>query len=245
MSEPVSSGSQEHRTVSRVTGILEYVARAERSVRLADIVGELDAPRSSIHGLVHGLVSTGYLRVAEDGRYVLGSAISALLMRQSPLDQHIRSAMEALNLEFDETVAWVTIAGDSMVNIDVIESSKAMRYNPTVGARRPLYPTSAGKCFLAYAPASYRDKYLERNFSSQSQRAAIRAELEKVLADGFAFNGGDTLPDLWAVSAPVFDGHSVSAVITLGGPASRFVDKLDVIVHAVREAAARASVPPR
>ncbi|KLL95722.1 hypothetical protein NJ76_23165 [Rhodococcus sp. IITR03] len=228
-----------------MVAILEFVARAEGSVRLADMVNELDAPRSSVHGLVHGLASSGYLRATEDGRYTLGAAINALLMHQSSLDHGIRSAMETLNLEFDETVALVVIAGDSIVTTSAIESSKAVRYNPTIGVRRPLYPTSAGKCFLANASEAYREKYLKRSFGSKRHREEVRADLEKVLADGFAINLGDTLPDLRAVSVPVFDGQSVSAVLTVGGPTSRFTDKLDAIVNSACEAAAHASKPSR
>ncbi|TGD37063.1 IclR family transcriptional regulator [Brevibacterium aurantiacum] len=241
MIEQAVAGANEHRTVSRVTGILEFVARSERRVRMADIVKELDAPRSSVHGLVRGLVSTGYLHATDDGRYTIGAAISALIMHKSAADKAVREAMESLNLEFDETVALVAIAGDSIVTTDAIESSMAIRYNPTLGLRRPLYPTSAGKCFLANAASTYRDKYLERNFTRATERDRVRDELLAVRRDGFAVNCGDTLPDLHAVSVPIFDGPSVNGVITIAGPSSRFTQKRNDIVHEVRAAAERAS----
>ncbi|MBF6271709.1 IclR family transcriptional regulator [Nocardia farcinica] len=236
-----TSGSQEHRTVSRVTGILEFVARSKNSVRLADMVNELDAPRSSIHGLVHGLASTGYLQVTEDGRYTLGNAVQALLVRPSAQDQHVRAAMEALNLEFDETVTLVLLAGESVIYTDAIESSHVVRYYPVLGVRRPLYPTSAGKCFLAHAPESYCEKYLNRHIPTAAKRSRVLKELEKVRAEGYAVNTGETLPDLQAVSAPIFDNERVSAVITVGGPISRMSDNLDEIIRETRDAAARAS----
>ena len=241
MAGPISSGSQEHRTVSRVTGILEFVARSKNSVRLADMVNELDAPRSSIHGLVHGLASTGYLQVTEDGRYTLGNAVQALLVNPSAQDQRVRTAMEALNLEFDETVTLVMVAGDYVIYTDAIESSQAVRYNPVLGVRRPLYLTSGGKCYLAHAPEDYREKYLNRHISTVAERSQALEELEKVRTDGYAVNMGETLPDLTAVSVPVFDNERVSAVITIGGPTSRISDNLDEIIREIRDTAARAS----
>src|SRR5690606_14181139 len=104
MTEPTVGGSHGHRTVSRVMGILEFGCGSEQCVRLADIVNELSAPRSSVHGLVHGLVSTGYLRATDDGRYTLGGAFSALVLHSPLSDPGIRTALETLNLEFDETV---------------------------------------------------------------------------------------------------------------------------------------------
>ncbi|MGW0035536.1 IclR family transcriptional regulator [Gordonia sp. NPDC003376] len=223
-----------------MTDILEYVARSSTSVRLADLVNALNAPRSSVHGLVHGLVSTGYLQATDDGRYMLGPAVSALLMHK-PMDRGYRSAMEALSLEFDETVTLVVIAGDSFVTTDAIESSKAVRYHPTIGIRRPLYPTSAGKCFLANATPEYQNKYLQKYFPSDDDRNVVRADLSRVKADGFAINTGDTLPDLSAVSVPLFTGSTVSAVITIAGPSSRFTDRLDDIVRGATATAAAVS----
>lgn len=237
--EQAVAGANEHRTVSRVTGILEFVARSERRVRMADIVKELEAPRSSVHGLVHGLVSTGYLHATDDGRYTMGAAIGALIMHKSAADKAVREAMASLNLEFDETVALVAVAGDSIVTTDAIESSMAIRYHPTLGLRRPLYPTSAGKCFLANAASNYREKYLERTFTRTSERDRVRDELLAVMRDGFAVNRGDTLPDLHAVSVPIFDGPSVTGVITVAGPSSRFAQKQNDVVNEVCAAADR------
>src|SRR5699024_3969969 len=151
LSEQQAGGVGEHRTVSRIVSILEFTAQAGSGVRMSEIVKELEAPRSSVHGLVHGLVAAGYLHATDSGQYTLGAAIGALVTERSAGDTAIRAAMEGLNLEFDETVAFVAIAGDSIVTIDAIESSMAIRYNPTIGLRRPLYPTSAGKCFLSAA----------------------------------------------------------------------------------------------
>lgn len=240
MSEQQTSGIGEHRTVSRVAAILEFTAQAESGVRMSEIVKELEAPRSSVHGLVHGLVAAGYLHATDSGQYTLGAAIGALLTDRSPVDRTVREAMEGLNLEFDETVAFVVTAGGSIVTIDAIESSMAIRYNPTIGLRRPLYPTSAGKCFLSAAAEEYRERYLERAFSGEAEREGARHDLAQVSRDGFAMNHGDTLPDLHAVSVPVFYGENVKGVITIAGPSSRFERKRNEILNASRVAADRA-----
>lgn len=207
---------------------------------MSEIVKELEAPRSSVHGLVHGLVAAGYLHATDSGQYTLGAAIGALVTERSPVDTAIRAAMEGLNLEFDETVAFVAIAGDSIVTIDAIESSMAIRYNPTIGLRRPLYPTSAGKCFLSAAAEDYRERYLERTFADEAERERVRHDLAQVTRDGFAMNHGDTLPDLHAVSVPVLEGASVRGVITVAGPSGRFERKRNGILKAARVAADRA-----
>ena len=58
--------------------ILELVAVNEPiGLRLAELCDMIGAPKSSVHGLVRGLVTTGYLRETQ-GRYCRGPA-SAML----------------------------------------------------------------------------------------------------------------------------------------------------------------------
>ena len=55
------SVGREHRTVTRVTTILEAAAAHPEGVKLTALSALLDAPKSSVHGLVSGLLATGYL----------------------------------------------------------------------------------------------------------------------------------------------------------------------------------------
>ena len=75
----------------------------------------------------------------------------------------------------------------------------------------------------------------------EAEQKRIRDELRQVAEQGVAINRGDTLPDLHAVSTPVFEHAAVAAVITVAGPSTRFTTQLDQIVHATLEAARRAT----
>ncbi|MFI7167323.1 IclR family transcriptional regulator [Rhodococcus erythropolis] len=234
--EPATGEIQEHRTVSRVTNILELAARNSHGVRLVEIAAELDAPRSSLYGLVKGLVANGYLR-DDGGTYTIGPAISALLVARPTLERAARVGMEKLHSEFDETVTLVSLIGDSIVYTDAIESTQAIRYNPTLRVRRPLYPTSAGKCYLANASERFRENYLAAHTSDYATREHIRQELRTVKEQGGAINQGETLPELYSVSVPIFDGAHVAAVLTIAGPSARFADRLDELLGATKNAA--------
>src|SRR5215475_8472440 len=199
MSTPIAG---EHRTVSRVTTILERVAATQTGVRLAELAAVLDAPRSSVHGLVKGLVATGYLR-EEDGAYVIGPAVGALLMAAPPaLDLTARPEMEKLHRQFDETVMLASPVGDSVVYTDAIESTRVIRYSASLHSRRPLYPTSAGKCILAFAPARTRENYLTAHIEPD-RRERVRRELTEIAVAGVAANRGETEPDDSGVASPV------------------------------------------
>lgn len=232
--------AKEHRTASRVTNILELAAKTDAGVRLADLATALEAPRSSIHGLVKGLVATGYLS-EEQGYYSLGPAVSALLAAPRPtLEVAAHPAMEALHSRFNETVMLSFLVGDAVVYIDVVESTQLIRYSAPVRTRRPLYPTSSGKCFLAYADAAFRDPYLSEHVP-RSSVTSVREELAQIARDGVALNQGATVPDVCGTSAPIFDGASVVAVLAVAGPISRMADRIEEFAEQVKQRAGEIS----
>jgi DNA-binding IclR family transcriptional regulator len=226
---------KEHRTVSRVTTILETAAAQPDGVTLGQLAAVLGAPKSSVHGLAKGLAAAGYLR-EQDGRYLLGPAVGALLAAGAPsLSAAARPAMAELHESFDETVMLGTLVGDSVVYVDAIESSQLIRYSAPLNRRRPLYPTSTGKCFLAHMPSRRRVGYLAAHVPTVD-RARVESELEDVRVLGVATNRGETLPDISAVAAPVLVGGRVVACLALAGPTSRMAAKLEPGAEAVRAA---------
>lgn len=227
-----------HRTVSRVTDILETVAAAQPGgVRLHELSHALDAPKSSVFGLVKGLVATGYL-VEDNGHYLLGPALSHLLAVERPsLVEAARPALEALRDRFEETVTLATPVGDSIVYADSVESAQVIRYSAPRRTRRPLYPPSPGKAVLAQWSRQRQETYLEDRVTPDAL-AAVLAELDEVRATGIAFNRGETLADVSAAAAPIIVAGKLLGIISVAGPTSRISAKLDEIAVALKDAAA-------
>lgn len=219
------SSAKEHRTVTRVTTILEAVAGSERGLRLNDLAAVLEAPKSSVHGLVRGLVATGYL-VEDDGAYMIGPAIGALIQARRPgLIEAARPVMENLERSCGETVALCSLVGQSVVYLELVESTQRIRYSAPLRERRPLYPTSAGKCFLAYFPERRMASYLEENFEAD-RREDILQELAGIRREGVAYNIGETVPDVAAVASPILVRGRPAACINVAGPMDRFAGRL-------------------
>ncbi|MFL4473087.1 IclR family transcriptional regulator [Paeniglutamicibacter sp. MACA_103] len=227
--------AKEHRTASRVTNILELAAKSEGGIRLAGLAAALDAPRSSIHGLVKGLVATGYLH-DDDGSYTIGPAVTALLAAPRPsIERAARPAMEALHRDFNETVMLSFLVGDAVVYADVLESTQMIRYSAPLRTRRPLYPTSSGKCFLAYASERYRDVYLTAHIEKEDRRRQVQEELRGIARENVAINRGQTLPDVSGVSAPIFGNGKLLAVLAIAGPTARIATHLDEFAAAMKD----------
>ncbi|RRO18711.1 IclR family transcriptional regulator [Saccharopolyspora rhizosphaerae] len=228
-----TGAAKAHRTVSRITTILELAATHRNGVRLASLAAELDAPRSSLHGLVKGLVATGYLR-EDDGTYTIGPAVGALLAAAPPtVAEAARPAMERLHERFNETVMLATLVGGSVVYTDTLESTQPIRYSAPLSTRRPLHPTSSGKCFLAFGSERFRESHL----TDLPRREEVRRELAQIAEEGVAINRGETLPDISGVGAPIFDSGRVVAAIAVAGPTTRVADIVTEIAEATRTAA--------
>ncbi|WP_179207142.1 IclR family transcriptional regulator [Brevibacterium yomogidense] len=214
----------EHRTVSRVVGILEVVARARRPVPLSVLAAQLDAPKSSLHGLVGGLLHRGYLSEI-DGGYRLGAGAHALLAPAgSSLPLLLGESCAEIAVRTGETVTLATRVGDrSVVYVHSEPSAFEVCYRPRLRERRPILPTSAGKLFLAHDDD--RDSVLAR--ADEDHRRRFLTEIDSIRASGMAFNRGETVSDLGAVAVGVYEDDRLTAGITIAGPLTRVAERLE------------------
>jgi DNA-binding IclR family transcriptional regulator len=227
----------EHRTVTRVMGILEAVVAAEPTgLRLGDLADAVNAPKSSIHGLAKGLVATGYLS-ERSGRYFRGPAVPGLLGGNLPtLPSVYRHALEDLSKKLNETAVLASLVGDSVVHLDAVEAAQMVRASPLLHQRRDLWPISHGRCFLAFMPARRADAYLRRHFSDPDERDRVSAELATVRESRVAINKGGS--DEYGVASPIIiAGSDVVLSIGVAGPSFRIAERLDEIAKAVRATA--------
>lgn len=78
---------QNHRTVDRVTRILEEVVY-KPGMTFAELARALNAPKSSVHGFISGLLAKGWLYEA-DHRFYPGPAVYGLTLASG----HIRAGL--------------------------------------------------------------------------------------------------------------------------------------------------------
>ena len=130
-----------HRTVDRVTGILETVSLSPRGVTLAELATALGAAKTSLAELTNGLLARGYL-IEEEHRFHLGPG---------PFVLASRATLAALSLDH-ELVAELGKAlgcpvlvgvrvGDAMIFTDYTgQESPSLTFAARTHARRPSTP---------------------------------------------------------------------------------------------------------
>ncbi|WP_430228204.1 IclR family transcriptional regulator [Pseudarthrobacter oxydans] len=234
------SVSAEHRTVSRVMGIIEAVTASEPGgLRLGELSDALQAPKSSVHGLAKGLVALGYLR-EQDSFYLSGPAI-ALLSARTQEDYRRQAVLEQLRElsgKWNETAMSGVLVGDSVVYVQSVESTHTLRAAVPLRARVTLWPASSGKCLLAHMPARRRASYFSRiGLEGDALKAALK-ELDEVKEQGYALNLGGTAIGMFGVASPiVVPGKPVTSTIAVTGPEARLTGRLEELAVDVHHAA--------
>jgi DNA-binding IclR family transcriptional regulator len=160
---------QNHRTVDRVTRILEEVVYSP-GMTFAELVRALDAPKSSVHGFIRGLLAKGWLH-QERHRFYLGPAVYGLTLASG----HIRAGLvtnEDLAALHEETglPAYLGVpAGDHLIYVAEAGSDPVGRFDAQSNIRRTLLATAGGKALLAERRDADRESYLRRRNKDEAE----------------------------------------------------------------------------
>lgn len=136
--------------IDRVATILDLAARSHHGITLTEFARALDAPLSSVRGLVNGLVTTGYLN-EHAKRYTLGPA-PFLLTRvagRPGVTSVTHEDLVAVHAETGMTVVLAIVVGSDLYYVDYASSDPRYAYLAEGFVRRSLIRTSTGWALLA------------------------------------------------------------------------------------------------
>ncbi|MCB2077337.1 MAG: IclR family transcriptional regulator [Novosphingobium sp.] len=157
-------------SVARVLQIIKVLSLADEPLGLAELSRQLSTPKTSLIGLLRGLVDMNYI-VVSDGAYRLGGsafelASSVLNARQRlHMGDYVRAGMNDLNRKSGETVLYGILTEDdppTMTYVGLVESRSAIRISVGIGDRSPLYCTAGGRILLAEKSDEEIRSYLKR-----------------------------------------------------------------------------------
>jgi IclR helix-turn-helix domain len=153
---------QNHRTIDRVTRILEEVVY-NPGMTFAELVRALDAAKSSVHGFISGLLASGWL-YQDKHRFYLGPAVYGLTMASGHIRAGLVTHEDLVALEKETGVAAFlgVQAGEHLIYIAEAGSDHVTGFEARSNIRRTLLITAGGKALLAERPEAERDSYLRR-----------------------------------------------------------------------------------
>lgn len=225
------------KVLEKALTILEAFTERRPEWTVTELCRELEIPFPTVHRIVAALTAHRLLERHESKAYRLGSgALDLGLRARASLDIRARlePALKFLWRATDETSSISVLDGRTLGArcIDQIEGGYPFRLVPAIGAIGPLHAGAMGKALLAHLGDDLIEHVLRRKLKRDTAKPTgsekeLRAELEKVRSQGYAFDDQELLVGVWGVAAPVFD--SVGAVVASIGfiaPTIRLSDEL-------------------
>jgi len=230
-------------------GILQQLAGHPNGLTLTELARALDAPKTSLVGLLNGMVSLGYVS-REDGSYSLGREMFLLatqVIGAGELSALVLPSLQRLAENTGETALAGQLAPDgvTLVYFAKVESGNPVRYTASVGKREEADTTAMCKLLLAHMSAQAQEGYLESHplvaytDHTITDTRRLREELLAVRRQGVARTVDERVMSASGIAVPVL-GRDQRLLFGLGiaGPSGRVQDARDEHVRFLREEAA-------
>jgi DNA-binding IclR family transcriptional regulator len=168
----VKDGPKKHRTIDRVTEIIEQVVY-NPGMTFSDLVKVLGAAKSSVHGFISGLLANGWLH-SDNGRFYLGPAVYGLTLASGQIRTGLvtNNDLSKLHEEAKVAVFLGVRAGDHLIYIAEAGSDPATGFDARTNIRRTLLATAGGKALLAEMSDAERESYLRRRSGMEADLVA-------------------------------------------------------------------------
>lgn len=219
-------------SLARGLAVLSLFSEERPILSLTDVSQLLDLNKTTTLRILSTLESLGYvtrdpqtklyrpaLAVFRLGFVVLGN-LEVRRVAAPYLAQLAESVQETINL--------VVLDNTEVIYIDRVQSKHMVNSYRPIGSRLPAYCTSTGKAILAYLPTHQLDQILNATrWTRYTENTiltplALKEDLQRVRARGFAASDGELIPELRAVAAPIYQSNGqVIASVNISVPTHR------------------------
>ncbi|MBA4866310.1 IclR family transcriptional regulator [Streptomyces sp. PSKA54] len=221
------------KSVTRSLRILEAVAQ-HQPVTVGELTKLFGLPKSTVQRTLVTLAEAGWLRAnrKDTTRWEIGARVLAVrpaALQGSSLFAAAREPMIRLRDAVNETIHLsVPDALQCMVVVDRVDCDHPVRTFHAIGDTSPLHATAVGRAILAQLPKRDVEELITRGLERFSDTTPtdpdeLRAELDRIRADGYALNRNQFRPGVCAVAAPVLDESGTPlAAVAVSMPDSRY-----------------------
>ncbi|WP_189943592.1 IclR family transcriptional regulator [Streptomyces aurantiogriseus] len=221
------------KSVTRSLRILEAVAQ-HQPVTVGELTKLFGIPKSTVQRTLVTLAEAGWLRAnrRDTTRWEIGARVLAVrpaALQGSSLFAAAREPMIRLRDAVNETIHLsVPDALQCMVVVDRVDCDHAVRTFHSIGDTSPLHATAVGRAILSHLPKQDVEELIAQGLERFSDTTPadpdeLRAELDRIRADGYAINTNQYRPGVCALAAPVLEESGTPlAAVAISMPDSRY-----------------------
>ena len=245
------------RAAARAARLLLLVAeRGDEGLGATAAAARLEMAVPTTYHLLNTLADEGLLAKDARKRFVLGplaAVVADAHVRRRTVPEYLLDPLHALADETGETAYLVAWRGEEIVVLAGREGAHAVRVAEVErGPYRDAHARAGGKALLAFASRELRERYLANHplraltSTTISRPAALAAELDRIRADGVAFDREEFVEEVSCVAAPVVAGRALIGAYSVSAPTRRFEARAEELRAAVKRAAREAipATPP-
>lgn len=214
-------------TLDLALRVLELLALSGQPMPLADIAKRLEASKATVYRHLVTLQRHGLVRQdSHHGRYQAGLKLLVLGEAVRARFDVVAAAKPYLVQLRDETGQAATICAlvdDELIVLDLVEGRSIIEFGTRPGTRFDFHASAHGRIWLAFGPHELSSRVMAAPLRAWTDEtitslAALRREIEKVRARGWATSAGQVMPGVNALAAPVFDhrGELAASVAIVG-----------------------------
>lgn len=239
-------------TVERAADVLVlFTESAGPTLGVTEIAASLGLSKAAVHRILASFRSRGLVTLDEESRrYALGPmAMRIGLAFLDRIDIRAMAAPELAGLSraTQETATLSIRTGGSRIYVDQVTPRREVIMAVTLGLPYPLHAGGSSKAFLAFLPAEELEAYLEGPLepltpATLTSPDKLRTELALIRRRGYAMSISERQQGAASVAAPVLRHDGVpAAVVSVCGPAERFIAEADACAAALLEVTDRLS----
>lgn len=210
---PETSAVSEARGVlARYALILDRLAAAPEGLTLTEIMQATALPRGTVHRLLGALLEVGYIEPQEGRKvYLLGARLLHMLHLGTPAEvivRLVRPVLDRLVAQFRETAFLARLEGQEVRSVAMATPPSTEQSYVQPGRVMPIHAAASGKAIFAFQDEAAVTAALSRPLEKFTERAvtdpaAVRAELARVRADGYALCNEELDPGIYSYACPV------------------------------------------
>src|SRR5262245_50828621 len=211
--------------------ILESLAAAPDGLSVSGLSRAIGCGKGTISKMLDTLERRHYVRQdGPGGRFLLTWRLLALAFGhadQAGMPRIFLPVLQELADQTDELVQLAVVDGDQVLFVAKAEGrGQTVRLLPLVGVWVPLHATAAGKLWLSTLPPRELSRVIGRQLAPVAPRTitspgALRAELTRIRAAGYALADEELAEGGRAIAAPIARDGAMVGAIALSGPAYR------------------------
>jgi DNA-binding IclR family transcriptional regulator len=207
--------------VLKASQVLDVFAQSSSPLSLAELVRQLDMPKSTAHTICNTLVHLRLLTRLEGGQMALGPHLMSwanAFVSRSEITQEFFAAWDEVSVLPQETITLSVLDGSSVVYIACRNGDRPLGVTFRTGMRLPAPFTATGKAMLSTLSDDEIRQVLDGPWPEQLTAAGTRGletlleQIGEIRRRGYSIDRGEVRDGMHCFGAPVFDSSGKSAV---------------------------------